>query len=114
MTRRRTSRRNPWASAKPANWGSMSRQERKAWNRANWQRTGGGSTSSASPKRASTTAQPRIQGVPSMSPSAAVGWLKDNKDVFHDAVYGEDYHAENRMLAMAKYAGLTPSQVMAL
>ena len=44
-------RRNLWASARPSNWSSMTKAERKAWNRANWRRQ----SSTASPGRTART-----------------------------------------------------------
>lgn len=29
-------RRNPWTASRPSNWSSMTRAERKAWNRKHW------------------------------------------------------------------------------
>jgi hypothetical protein len=48
---RRKSRRNPWTSERPSNWSSMSKAQRKAWNRANWSSSGGGSSTPRSRSR---------------------------------------------------------------
>lgn len=34
-------RRNPFPS-RPSNWGSMTKADRRSWNRANWNKDGGG------------------------------------------------------------------------